>query len=71
MAQAPPVAVGDFIQQNCFACHDSGTTEGDLDLEALAMDLEDPDNFHRWEHVYDRVRTGEMPAEKNSATLRA
>ena len=62
--KSPPVAIADFIQQNCTACHDSGTTEGDLDLEALAMDLDNPDNFHHWERVYDRVRTGEMPPEE-------
>ncbi len=60
--QEPPVA--DFIEQNCVACHDSGTKEGDLDLESLAMDLEDPENFRHWEYVYDRVRTGEMPPEE-------
>ena len=64
MADEPPVAVAEFIEQNCTACHDSGTTEGDLDLEALAMDLDDPANFHHWERVYDRVRTGEMPPEE-------
>ncbi len=64
LASDPPIAVADFIEQNCVSCHDSGTTEGDLDLEALAMDLENPDNFHHWERVYDRVRTGEMPPDE-------
>lgn len=62
--EKPPIVVADFIEQNCIACHDSGTTEGDLDLESLAMELDDPDNFHHWERVYDRVRTGEMPPEE-------
>ncbi len=64
IGEEPPIGVADFIEQNCIACHDSGTAEGDLDLEALAMDLEDPDNFHHWERVYDRVRTGEMPPDE-------
>ena len=63
-AETPPDVVADFIENNCVSCHDSGTTEGDLDLEALAMDLGDPDNFHSWERIYDRVRTGEMPPEE-------
>ena len=66
MAETPPhspVAIADFIQENCIACHDSGTTEGDLDLEALAMELGDADNFHSWERIYDRV-LGDASAEK-------
>ena len=64
MAEAPAGDIASFIEENCVACHDAGTTEGDLDLEALAMDLEDADNFHSWERIYDRVRTGEMPPEE-------
>ena len=60
----PHATIADFVQENCVACHDSGTTEGDFDLDALTMDLGDPDIFHRWERVYDRVRTGEMPPEQ-------
>lgn len=63
-AEQPSAEIAEFVQDNCIACHDSGTTEGDLNLEALAMELKDPDNFHSWERIYDRVRTGEMPPEE-------
>ncbi|SMP42165.1 Planctomycete cytochrome C [Neorhodopirellula lusitana] len=56
--------VADFLDMNCIGCHDSGSHEGDLDLETLVMELDDPDNFHFWERVFDRVREGEMPPDE-------
>ncbi len=64
IAEEPSTEITEFIQDNCIACHDAGTTEGDLNLESLTMDLSVPDNFYLWERVYDRVRTGEMPPEE-------
>ena len=60
----PPAGIANFIEKNCVSCHDSATPEGDLDLEALGMNLEAPDNFHHWERIYDRVRDGEMPPDE-------
>lgn len=64
MAQEQGVEIRDFLEQNCIGCHDSGTTEGDLNLEALKLDLDQPENFHHWERVFDRVRDGEMPPDE-------
>ncbi|MDX1944519.1 MAG: DUF1592 domain-containing protein [Pirellulaceae bacterium] len=58
-AESPMVAK--FVTQHCADCHVGATAEGGLDLAALDHDLTDVARFARWERVYDRVRTGEMP----------
>tara|TARA_R110002049_G_scaffold182485_2_gene350301 strand:+ start:28429 stop:30960 length:2532 start_codon:yes stop_codon:yes gene_type:complete len=63
-ATDPPANIVELLSWNCTGCHDSDTKEGDLDLESLALQLNDPDNFHLWERVYDRVREGEMPPDE-------
>ncbi|QDT08208.1 DUF1592 domain-containing protein [Planctomycetes bacterium K23_9] len=63
LAADQPESIADFLSLNCIGCHDSGTSEGDLDLESLELQLEDPDNFHLWERVFDRVGQGEMPPD--------
>ena len=60
-----PASITGFLNDNCTGCHDAGTREGDLDLESLSMRLDDPDNFHLWERVFDRVREGEMPPDED------
>lgn len=49
-----------LIESSCLACH-SDTDESELDLSTLSYDLSDPEVFRNWEHVFDRVQTGEMP----------
>ncbi|MGI9470788.1 MAG: DUF1587 domain-containing protein, partial [Rubripirellula sp.] len=60
-----PAGIADFLSLNCTGCHDASSSEGDLDLESLAFNLDDPDNFHRWQRVFDRVREGEMPPDES------
>jgi mono/diheme cytochrome c family protein len=50
-----------FLETNCYACHDSRTKKGNLDLTALKPDYEDAVSFATWVKVHDRVRDGEMP----------
>ncbi|MFG0267556.1 MAG: DUF1592 domain-containing protein [Rhodopirellula sp. JB055] len=64
-AAEPPEQLTEFLELNCTYCHDSSTREGDLDLETLALELTDPDNFHLWERVFDRIHAGEMPPEED------
>ena len=63
-------AVGDpvvhFVQTQCLDCHDHETAKGNLDLETLSHDLNDPLIFRRWEKIHDRVRDGEMPPKSKS-----
>ena len=53
--------VRDFLEANCFGCHDSRTKKGDLDLTSLKFDPADAKAFAVWVKVHDRVRDGEMP----------
>lgn len=55
------VNVQQFLETNCFACHDSKTKKGNLDLTALKPDFTDEKAFATWVKVHDRVRDGEMP----------
>jgi hypothetical protein len=55
------ISVQDFLAANCFACHDSQTKKGNLDLTALKFDPADAQTFGLWVKVHDRVRDGEMP----------
>ncbi|MEO9590883.1 DUF1585 domain-containing protein [Rhodopirellula bahusiensis] len=64
-AGQPPEQLAEFLELNCTYCHDTSTQEGDLDLESLTLELADPDNFHLWERVFDRIREGEMPPEED------
>ena len=63
-AEAPPADIAELLSWSCTGCHDSDSKEGDLDLESLALELDEPDNFHLWERVFDRVRDGEMPPDE-------
>ncbi|MGH9838085.1 MAG: DUF1592 domain-containing protein [Blastocatellia bacterium] len=51
----------EFLEANCYACHDSQTKKGNLDLTALKPDMADAKSFDVWVKVHDRVRDGEMP----------
>ncbi len=55
------INVQDFLAANCFACHNSQTKKGNLDLTTLKFDPADANSFAVWVRVHDRVRDGEMP----------
>ena len=60
-----PTFATDFdalIRSSCIDCHDA-TTETRLNFETLKDDLTNPETFRRWEKVFDRVQSGEMPPE--------
>lgn len=50
-----------FFARYCNDCHADGGEEGGLALDDLGSDLSDPATFARWERIYDRVHSGEMP----------
>lgn len=54
-----------FFATYCQDCHGGGADEGGLDLDALSHDLTDRATFARWERIYDRVQSGEMPPKGN------
>lgn len=63
-ASAVPASVTVFLESHCFECHDADVKKGGLDLQGLAFDLKNPDAFKSWQHVFERVRDGEMPPER-------
>ncbi|MFN3190593.1 MAG: DUF1592 domain-containing protein [Aureliella sp.] len=54
--------VGPLLKSSCIYCHDQDSDNG-LDLESLAFSIADVDGFARWEQIYDRIESGEMPPE--------
>lgn len=58
--QSPSGDLGRLLSDSCLACHDADTDTG-LNLEDLRFALEDGTAFRKWEQIFDRVRTGEMP----------
>lgn len=50
-----------FLERNCFDCHDSDVSKGDLDLTALGFELTDSKNYSRWAQIFQKVEKGEMP----------
>jgi len=55
-----------FFEKHCLECHDDLSSKGGLDLlTALNDGLKGTDAVHRWTRIFDRVRDGEMPPEKN------
>lgn len=57
-------ATKELLGNYCTDCHDSGTKKGNLNLEALSFDLNDPKTFSTWVKVHDRVLEHEMPPKK-------
>ncbi|MEM7011959.1 MAG: sulfatase-like hydrolase/transferase, partial [Verrucomicrobiota bacterium] len=58
--QKSPVTM--LLDRSCLDCHDRDTATP-INLEALAFDLTEPENFRSWEKVFDQIESGEMPPE--------
>jgi hypothetical protein len=59
---AVPVAA--FLEGHCVECHDADVKKGGLDLTSLNFDKLDPASIKAWQHIFERVRDGEMPPKK-------
>ena len=59
---AVPVAA--FLEGHCVECHDADVKKGGLDLTGLNFDKLDPASLKAWQHIFERVRDGEMPPKK-------
>jgi len=57
-------AADTFLEKHCFECHDADVKKGGLDLTALKLDLNEPQNFETWVKVHDSIVQGEMPPKK-------
>ena len=56
-----------FLEDHCLDCHDSATQKGELNLEELGSNLDDPKIMATWIRVHDRIVAGEMPPKKKKA----
>ncbi|HBJ83161.1 MAG TPA: hypothetical protein DDZ88_04660, partial [Verrucomicrobiales bacterium] len=56
-----PKSLATFLDQHCVECHDADVKKGGLDLTALTFDRS---NLKPWQHIFERVRDGEMPPKK-------
>lgn len=61
-----PKSITEFLNLNCYECHNDVETKGELDLESLAFDPESHANMDLWAYLYDRVRDHEMPPPEDS-----
>src|ERR1700722_17856568 len=61
-----PAPARAFIEAHCVDCHDADSKKGNLDLDALSPQLDDPASEARWILVHDRVERGEMPPKKKA-----
>ena len=57
-------ALKPFLEVHCYDCHGDGAKKGGLAMEELSVKLDDPAVFAKWERIYDRAITGEMPPKK-------
>lgn len=60
----PPAELLSFLDRHCTECHDDVTAEAKLNLLDLSFTLSDPDVFHKWQRIFERVHDGEMPPAK-------
>lgn len=69
MAQQPSSSfapsVKPLVEASCIDCHD-GSEDNGLDFLNLNYDISQPDVFRKWERIFDRVKSGEMPPESES-----
>lgn len=63
---AAEVPVASFLEKHCVDCHDADVKKGGLDLTALTFDQLDASTLTPWQHVFERVRDGEMPPKKKN-----
>ncbi len=57
----------------CSECHSDKHSEGELNLSTLSTDWDQAAVFEKWERIFDRLRSGEMPPPSSpqpSATQR-
>jgi hypothetical protein len=53
-----------FAEKYCYDCHDTDTSKGGLNLEALPLDLSNSTTFAEWVKIHDRAADGEMPPKQ-------
>ena len=57
--------VSQSVKKTCIDCHNSQTSEGDLDLSSLPFDQTDRNTREQWIRIHDRIQQREMPPDEN------
>jgi hypothetical protein len=65
----PPPDVLEFLESNCYDCHQGSGAEAGFDLEKFPKEFGKSD-VQKWVRIFDRVRDHEMPP-KDSADIDA
>ena len=60
-----PSTVVDFLDINCYECHNDTEMKGGLDLESLQFHPDDSQSMTIWSMVHDRVSSREMPPKED------
>ncbi len=55
-----------FFDQHCASCHAGDEKEGNFSVDLLTPKFDDHLNALRWEKVFDKIATGEMPPKKKA-----
>ena len=55
---------GPFLKEHCLRCHGESKAKGELRLDLLDSDLNQPVTFERWRKIVQRLQAGDMPPEK-------
>jgi len=59
----PRQPVEALVEASCIECHDADTKTA-MNFDELGFDLANADAFRRWEKVFDKIESGEMPPER-------
>src|SRR5205814_4187365 len=52
-----------FLQQYCVPCHNAKTTNGQMRLDDLPLELKSVETAERWQKELDVLNAGEMPPQ--------
>ena len=52
-----------LLQDYCFDCHDADTQKGKVNLEALPLEITEPQQAELWQKILNAMNSGEMPPE--------
>jgi hypothetical protein len=55
------VPVEEFLTAHCIKCHNEDKAKGDLRLDNLKSEFDQRETFTVWQHVLEKIETGEMP----------
>jgi mono/diheme cytochrome c family protein len=55
-----------FFEQHCTKCHGEKKKKGDLRVDNLVINFDNPKIMGTWEEIMNRVNSGDMPPEDNA-----